>query len=83
MLDSNMSEAEGGEVVVEDMELEVLEKVLEFIYTGGRERKGGEDDGGVQGNKGGNIVKNLEILEKHDVVSLNRVCARERERERE
>ena len=35
MLNSNMSEAEGGEVVVEDMEPEVLQKVVEFMYTGG------------------------------------------------
>ena len=35
MLNSNMSEAEGGEVVVEDIEPEVLQKVVEFMYTGG------------------------------------------------
>ena len=38
MLDSNMSEAEGGEVVVEDMDPDVLEKVVEYIYTGGKKR---------------------------------------------
>ena len=36
MLDSNMSETEGCEVVVDDME--VLEKVVEFIHRGGNMR---------------------------------------------
>merc|ERR1719319_2033874 len=63
MLEVDMEEAAQGCIVVKDMEAEVLEKVLEFVYTGEVEEVGDR------------LAELLYAGDKYQLTSLVHLCA--------